>query len=247
MSVSLAIRSVRIQVLAALLLSPAFLPAQRPVPTPPPAPKPAIPAPAPRFVVVLDAAHGGDEAGGKFGSLAEKDLTLALEVRLRSLLAARGIAVVTTRESDATVTPERRAEIANHAGAQACLSLHATQTGSGVHMFVSSLAPQDPARIAAWKTAQSAWVTRSLALEGLLNSALLQAGMNVTLGRTALPSLDSMICPAIAVEFAPESAQKDQKPAVQLDDPDYQARLAEALVAGLLAWRAEERQQWPQP
>ena len=57
LSVSLAIRSVRIQVLAALLLSPAFLPAQRPVPTPPPAPKPAIPAPAPRFVVVLDAAQ----------------------------------------------------------------------------------------------------------------------------------------------------------------------------------------------
>ena len=109
-------------------------------------------------------------------------------------------------------------------------------------MFVSSLAPQDPARISAWKTAQSAWVTRSLALEGVLNSALLQAGINVTLGRAALPSLDSMICPAIAIEFAPEKAQQDQKPATALDDPAYLARLAEALAAGLLSWQAEARQ-----
>lgn len=205
------------------------------------APRPAAPA-APRFVVVLDAAHGGDDTGGKFGNLVEKDLTLALSVRLRSLLAARGFAVVTTRESDATVLPERRAEIANHAAAQACISIHATLTGSGVHMFVSSLAPQDPARMAAWKTAQSAWVTRSLALEGVLNSALLQAGMNVTLGRTALPSLDSMVCPAIAFEFAPLGGPKGQTPSAALDDAAYQAQLAEALAAGLLAWQAEARQ-----
>lgn len=248
LSVRLAIRLVRIQVLAALLLMPACLAGQQPAPAHPQSPAPPAPprsalTPAvPRFVVVLDAAHGGDDLGGKFGSLAEKDLTLALSVRLRSLLAARGIAVVTTRESDATVLPERRAEVANHAAAQACLSLHATQTGSGVHMFVSSLAPQVPARIAAWKTAQSAWITRSLALEGVLNAALLQAGMNVTLGRAALPSLDTMMCPAIAVEFAPESAQKGDKPASALDDEAHQARIAEAVAAGLLAWQAEGRQ-----
>ena len=76
---------------------------------------PRCPA-SPRFVVVLDAAHGGDDTGGRLanGQL-EKTFTLALSVRLRSLLAARGIQVVTTRESDATVDLNRRAEIANHA------------------------------------------------------------------------------------------------------------------------------------
>jgi hypothetical protein len=98
---------------------------------------------------------------------------------------ARGIQVVTTRESDATVEPDKRAEIANHARAEACLSLHASESGSGVHLFTSSLAPAQPARFAAWKTAQAAWVTRSLALAGVLNSALLHAGMSVTLGRTS--------------------------------------------------------------
>ncbi len=99
------------------------------------------PPAAPRFVVVLDAAHGGDDAGARLGDEAEKAYTLALSIKLRSLLMARGFVVVTTRESDATVDPDRRAEIANHANAQACLSLHAAESGSGVHLFVSSLAP----------------------------------------------------------------------------------------------------------
>ncbi len=200
-------------------------------------PPPAIP-PA-RFVVVLDAAHGGDDTGGRManGQL-EKNLTLALSVRLRSLLGARGIQVVTTRESDATVDLNRRAEIANRAQAQACLSLHASESGSGVHLFASSLSPAQPARFAAWKTAQAAWVTRSLALEGVLNSALQQAQMSVTLGRTTLPGVDSMTCPAVAVEIAPER-DADKKVTAGLDDADYQARVAAALAAALLEWRTD--------
>lgn len=200
---------------------------------------PAPAAPPPRFVVVLDAAHGSDDTGGRLadGQL-EKALTLALSGRLRSLLGARGIQVVTTRESDAAVDPTKRAEIANHAQAQACLSLHTSESGAGVHLYASSLSPVRPVRFAPWKTAQAAWVTRSLALEGTLNSALLHAGMSVTLGRTSLPGLDSMTCPAVAVEIAPEIGP-DKKIVSALDDPAYQARVATALAAALLEWRSE--------
>jgi len=205
-------------------------------------PHPGSPAgsanPPSRFVVVLDAAHGGDDAGGRLNSQAEKDFTLALSVKLRSRLAARGIQVVTTRESDAAVDLNRRAEMANHANAQACLSLHGTESGSGVHLFVSNMAPIQQARFAAWKTAQAAWVTRSLALAGTLNSALLQAGMSVTLGRTALPAVDSMTCPAVAVEIAPER-DAGKKLVAELDNPGYQARVAEALAAALLEWHTD--------
>jgi N-acetylmuramoyl-L-alanine amidase len=201
---------------------------------------PQAPATPPaRFVVVLDAAHGGDDTGGRLGDTQlEKTFTLAMSVRLRSLLGARGIPVVTTRESDAAVDPGKRAEIANHAQAQACISLHGSESGSGVHLYASSLAPAQPVRFAAWKTAQAAWVTRSLALEGVLNSALLEAGMSVTLGRTSLPAMDSMTCPAVAVEIAPELGP-DKKVIAELDDPDYQARVATALAAALVQWRAE--------
>src|SRR5579863_3374703 len=104
----------------------------------------ASPAPEPpRFIVVLDAAHGGNDLGAKIGNQTEKDLTLALSVKLRSLLMARGIYVVTTRESDANIEADRRAEIANHASAAACLDLHAAEASGknspAVHLFLSSL------------------------------------------------------------------------------------------------------------
>lgn len=195
--------------------------------------------PPPRFLIVLDAAHGGDDFGGHLSSdQLEKNATLALSVRLRSLLGARGIQVITTRESDQAVDLNRRAEIANHANARACISLHAADTGSGVHLFASSQTPAAPTRFVAWKTAQAGWVTRSLALAGVLNSALLHAGMAVTLGRTALPAIDSMMCPAVAIEVAPER-DSDHKITAEPDEPDYQARVASALAAAILEWRSQ--------
>ncbi|HEX4756655.1 MAG TPA: N-acetylmuramoyl-L-alanine amidase [Terracidiphilus sp.] len=200
------------------------------------------PAPSPRFVVLLDAAHGGGDLGGRLtdqaGQIqAEKALTLALSVRLRSLLTARGIAVVTTRESDAMVDNDRRAEIANRANAAACLSLHASQIGTGIHIYASSLTPVPANQMTPWKTAQAAWVTRSLALAGVLNSALTHAGMTVSLGRTGLPAVDSMACPAVAVEIAPEVSADHPEP-TGVDDPGYQAQVAQALAAAIVEWRS---------
>jgi N-acetylmuramoyl-L-alanine amidase len=206
-----------------------------------------------RFVVVLDAAHGGDDNGARLGeTAAEKNITLALSVRLRSLLAARGFAVVTTRESNVNVEPDIRAQIANHASAAACVSLHASTTGSGVHLFVSSLGPTQPTRFMAWKTAQSVYVTRSLKLASTVNSALEHGSaanaendsgpasmtIPVTLARTALPGVDSMTCPAVAVEIAPIRGD-DRKVVTEVTDPQYQAQIVEALAAALLEWRTD--------
>jgi len=195
-----------------------------------------------RFVVVIDAAHGGDDAGGRLSDgTQEKALTLALSARLRSLLAARGIQVVTTRDSDTSVESNRRAEIANRTAAQACILLHATESGSGIHLFVSPLAPAGHAHFVAWKTAQSGWISRSLALAGALNSALQGAGMKVSNLRTALPGMESMTCPAVAVEIAPEVGS-DNEVTAGLGDAEYQARVVAALAAALVAWRADESQ-----
>lgn len=209
--------------------------ASRPAPPPPP-------APAPRFVIVLDAAHGGDDLGGHLSSgQLEKNANLSLEVRLRSLLGARGIQVVTTRESDQSVDMNRRAEIANHANPRACISLHTADTGSGVHLFVSSLAPAQTARFMPWNTSQAGWLTRSLALAGVLNSALLHAGSTVTLGRVPLPGIENMTCPAVAIELAPER-DSDHKVTAEPDDPNYQARIAQTLATALLEWRTDAAQ-----
>jgi len=198
---------------------------------------------AARFIVVLDAAHGGDDLGAKLGNQPEKDLTLALSVKLRSLLMARGIAVVTTRESDVDVDTDRRAEIANRTRAAACLNLHAApasaNNGPAVHLFLSSLPAAKDVRLAPWRTAQSEWIERSTALAGALNSALTQAGVTVTLGRTPLAAIDSMTCPAVAVEIAPERPAGAQDAA---DDSGFETQVVEALAAALVEWRSDAGQ-----
>jgi N-acetylmuramoyl-L-alanine amidase len=214
-----------------------------------PAQAPAAPgAQGTRFVVVLDAAHGGDEAGASLGAgqnnqqtQTEKTFTLAFAGRLRALLAARGITVATTRDSDTAVDAGHRAEVANRARAQACVSVHASMSGNGIHLYASSLAPADGARLAAWKTVQAAYVTRSLKLAGDLNAALAHAGLPVSIGRTALVGMDSMACPAVAVELAPLTAA-GKTTAAAVTDAAYQTRVANALAAALVQWRAEGQQ-----
>jgi N-acetylmuramoyl-L-alanine amidase len=218
-----------------------------------------LPGSGGRFVVVLDAAHGGDDGGAQLsGGTAEKTVTLALSVRLRSLLTARGFQVVTTREGNVNLDKDARAQIANHAvssaGSAACLSFHASESGSGVHLFVSSLEPtvlRGTTRFLAWKTAQSAYVNRSVKLAGTVNSALEHGGgsgaagadseagpISATLARASLPGVDSMACPAVAIEVAPIRGE-DRKVVTEVIDPEYQTQIVEALAAALLEWKTD--------
>ncbi len=197
----------------------------------------------PRFIVVLDAAHGGTDTGTRFSSgQLEKDVTLGLSVRLRSTLSAHGVGVVTTRESDGAVSSTARAEVANGATAAACILIHATATGSGVHLYTSSLAPTQLTKFMPWQTAQSAYVTQSLKLSSEIDSALAHAEIPVTLGRTALQPMDSFACPTVAVEVAPlqEGATTHGK---DIADIGYQKSVIDALTAAIDQWRNDWRQQ----
>ena len=211
-------------------------------------PAPAVPAPAtpsvtPRFLVVLDAAHGGNDTGARVTDrILEKDITLSLAARLRSMLSAHGIGVVMTRDSDVNPTPVARAGTANRNPASACILIHATATGSGVHLYTSSLAPTPLTRFMPWQTAQSAYVTQSLKLSSEIDSALAHAEIPVTLGRTFLQPMDSLTCPAVAVEVAPLMAGASTK-ATALSDSAYQRSILDALTAALDEWRNDWRQQ----
>ena len=181
-------------------------------------------------------------AGGLGENLLEKNFTLAFSVRLRSLLSARGIQVVTTREQDAAVDVDRRAEIANHAK-RASLPESARQRKRAGRSLVRFRRFLPPSRLGftAWKTAQAAWVTRSLALAGVLNSALQHAGMSVIVGPHGAARHRQHGLPRRCRRNRSGNAPGHGKGG-GLDDPDYQARVAGALAAALLEWRTEARQ-----
>jgi N-acetylmuramoyl-L-alanine amidase len=225
----------------AIALSLAGHPVSAQSPSSPEPGAPAIAHAAPRFAVVIDAAHGGADSGARLSDhLLEKDLTLSLSVRLRSMLGAHGIPVVTTRESDGAISALNRAETANHAGAAACITLHATTSGSGVHLFTASLTQIPMTRFLPWETAQGAYAEQSLRLSSEIDSAMTHAEIPVTLGRTALQPLDNFTCPAVVVELSPLNNSGRVTP---LSDSGYQDRIVAAMAAAVEQWQRDWRQQ----
>lgn len=213
-------------------------PQQEPAQSQPALPPRSSAAVQPQFLIVLDAAHGGADTGAHLAAhLDEKDMVLALSIRLRSMLTARGISVITTREGDVTLPPAKRAAIANAHKAAACLILHASESGSGIHLFTSSLPPAQAATFLPWDQAQAAYLQRSLRWAAEINAAMTHAGVPVTLGRTAMQPLDNMTCPAAAVEIAPLTRQGAITAAIT--DPDYQSRILAGLAAAVESWRQD--------
>ena len=214
-------------------------------PTPAQANIPAATQPRPtelRFLVLLDPAHGGTDTGAMLDpATPEKTYTLALAEQLRAALNAHGIRSILTRTADVALDNDARATTANHSHASACISLHATSTGNGVHLFTSSLPPMtesDPRRaFLPWQTAQGAYETSSLRLESDVDAAMTQQHIPVLIARTSIQPLDSMACPAVDVEVAPLDAN------TPLSDPGYQQKVVGALDAALVAWRSDWRQQ----
>jgi N-acetylmuramoyl-L-alanine amidase len=196
-----------------------------------------------RNLVVLDPAHGGPDLGATLGDrVFEKDVTLAFAARLRTALTAAGFTVVLTRDADpADPAPsDDRAEIANRAHATACVVLHATATGSGVHIYTSTLTPpledtasEDSAFIPTpWDSAQAAYVRQSRRLAANLSSALAGSSLPAIAGQAPLRPLDNLTCPAVAIELAPL-----QSAGTPVTDAAYQLRVAGALTGALRTWR----------
>ncbi len=78
------------------------------------------------FVVVIDPAHGGRDAGSRGALVLEKNFTLRAAQLMAALLSRRPeVKVVLTRETDKEMTPVQRAAVANYNAASLFLSLHA--------------------------------------------------------------------------------------------------------------------------
>lgn len=200
----------------------------------------AAAAQQPRATILLDPAHGGPDAGAHLANnVLEKDVTLAFAARLRAALGGANFAVLTTRDADpaAAMPPDQRAGIANHARPAACLVLHATDSGNGVHLVASALTAGASQRTIPWDTAQAASIPQSLALAIQIDAAFVRARIPALLLRAHLRPLDNLTCPAIAIELAPLDNPGGSPTPVT--DSAYQQQAAEAIARALTAWRAQ--------
>lgn len=86
--------------------------------TPDPEPQPQ------EKIVVLDAGHGDFDPGACGKTLQEKDVNLAITLRVGELLEQKGIKVVYTREDDTFIRLEERSHMANQLNASLFVSIH---------------------------------------------------------------------------------------------------------------------------
>lgn len=84
-----------------------------------------------KYIVVVDAGHGGKDPGciGK-GGTREKDIVLSVAKKLKSKLDANGFKTYLTRSDDTYLKLARRAEIAEQRKADLFISLHANANPS---------------------------------------------------------------------------------------------------------------------
>ncbi len=101
-----------------------------------------------KFVLVIDAGHGGRDTGATRGEYKEKSINLGVALALGKLIESnmKDVRVVYTRRSDVFVDLYKRAEIANKAKANLFVSIHTnstaakTTTAQGADTYILGLA-----------------------------------------------------------------------------------------------------------
>lgn len=198
----------------------------------PPAPHVAVAPPAPSNtralrhlnysgVVVLDAGHGGKDAGAiACNGANEKDIVLPIAQEVHRRLTEAGVRVIMTRDSDEFIELERRSEIANQARADLFVAIHAdsapsNRAATGHTVYVAPGASENMMSMAHC-------VDRVMEQKGMSSRGIRHARYRV---------LVNTVCPAMLVEVGYLSNRGE---AGQLCSSAYRNQVAAAIAEGIL-------------
>jgi N-acetylmuramoyl-L-alanine amidase len=159
------------------------------------------------FTVVLDAGHGGLDAGAYGpGGEREKDLTLAIAQQVQRLNSANNIRFVLSRQSDVLLSPIDRVQFCKDQGADLFISLHldAAQRNATAHSGL---------RVLVGKEGSTHVQASKLLASGLIGNFRQQFGLAVhpqpVQQQQGVMVLDRNNCPAVLIEAGFMSNAKD--------------------------------------
>jgi N-acetylmuramoyl-L-alanine amidase len=195
--------------------------------------------PAAESVVILDAGHGGNDAGIAGQSIVEKDLTLYLTAQLKPALEAAGLKVGVTRVRDEAIPLLDRVNAAIQAGGTVFLSIHAGASYSGNASGFEIFFPTDSgldAEAAGTRAIGAAERIRLARESKLLAEALARSLTTATSaplrGIHAVPSplFDHLPMPGLILEVGVLTNQTEE---AVLKDSAFQERLIQGIVEGV--------------
>ena len=202
-------------------------------------------SPAPVRTIVIDPGHGGRDQGGRSASgILEKTVALDVAKRLRQILVQKELTVTLTRESDSTVSLDRRVRLANKRRADLFVSLHFNaeprgRTARGIETYCLT-----PAGAASTATARALvatldgnrFDTRNMLLAFQVQRNLLSKTDAADRGirRARFFLLRYAECPAILVEGGFLTHASEAK---LLATTAYRVRIVTGIAEGILAYK----------
>lgn len=181
------------------------------------------------WAICIDAGHGGKDPGGQANGLSEKDITLAVSLRLQKLCEAAGATVYMTRTNDSYPELDARCELANAKKCDLFISVHC------------NIAPNNDE-----VTGCEAYYNEESEASRRLSAALVNAIVKTTgvadrgarKDTRGLRVLTKTRMTATLVELGYLSNSGE---ALKLNTKEVQEKMAKALFAGLTQFTARER------
>ena len=186
----------------------------------------AAAVPAYSALVGLDPGLGGSATGASCGGVQEKDLNLSIALQAARLLEDAGVAVLMTRADDRDVGLYERTDLANGQEADLFVSVHCNASEDhddalGVYTCAYSEGSEG------WRLAETLYRT--------VQAATGTPGLGME-PRPDLAVLRTSAMPAALVECGFMTTAEELALLVQ---PEYQARLAQGIADGVLAYLAQ--------
>lgn len=214
----------------------------------PPAPS-SLPADArPQVPIIIDPGHGGDDLGAVVRGVREKDIALAVALKLRDRLKA-DVPVRMTRDSDEYISLDRRVMDAVDWDGALFVSIHVNQvpaskrSGAIVYSFATQRVrrhfhfhrrhPKVPAMPAPPRVESR----QSDELAGAVVAELRRDGFRVEKSKSDYYVLKNPSQPSILIELGYLSNRAE---AARLKDPAYQDKIATSLAKAISSF-AENR------
>lgn len=183
-----------------------------------------------KITVVIDAGHGGKDFGAASinGKYFEKEISLSIIKKIKSLNTNKKLNILLTRETDIYQSPPEKATITNNAGADIMVSIHvgaasadAAALKSGIIFFVA----KDN-----YQNAFNSKILASALIGSFKNNTELPVAENPQQTQKGIWLLQSSNCPAVLVETGFITNKKDL---AYLTNEKNQEQIARNILNGI--------------
>lgn len=145
-----------------------------------------------KSVIVIDAGHGGQDNGSIVNRVKEKDITLSIAQKIKTLNQRKDITLVLIRDKDEDMSLEARAKKIQELKPKLVISLHANYTDQD----------EDKQGLEVYVSKQSKFYTASLAQANKMVQSFKQdKELNIPVLEKNLLVLNAATCPAMSMEL----------------------------------------------